>query len=190
MHIGVNGSFGVAHLVYDFTPMPVVSGATPLAGPLAGGRLVRLSGVGFCNTPSLTCHFGKSTTAARYVSTSAINCTTPPHAAQQVILQATNDGVGLTESNVTYTFMADGIAAAIVPSMGPLIGKINVSIFGRSLASWDSSISRPICLLMRRCVEVPTAVSTLLGRRVGARAYGTTCRHPAMRQPRRRRPCG
>ena len=152
--IGFQGNdFGVSNLLYAFFPAPVISGSMPLSGPQAGGSLVQVTGVGFWNSPSLECRFGNVSAQGRFVSPSAVNCSTPPHAAQAVWLRVTNDGTEFSMSNVTFAFNADAVTSSLVPSHGPARRSINISVFGRSLvrqskcvwhyASSDVAITTP-----------------------------------------------
>ena len=135
LQIGVNGSdFGVTYLTYRFYPTPIVSIASPLTGPQAGGNLVQIFGYGFRNSPSLACLLGNTSVPAHFMSSNSLNCSAPPHAPRVVAVRATNDGIGMSPSNISYSYKEDMVASMLVPSRGPAQGPINISVLGRHLA--------------------------------------------------------
>ena len=102
--------------------------------------MVRLRGTGFRNSHHLASLFGNTSAICRFISDSVANCTTPPHTVRVVAVHATNDGIGFSQSNVTYSFRRDATISALVPDQGPNIGPINISIYGRNLPERSSCL--------------------------------------------------
>jgi hypothetical protein len=64
---------------FFFYSVMTISTIFPPSGPaLSAGTDVLVNGQGFVNTSSLSCKFGNGTTAARFVSSTLIVCTSPP----------------------------------------------------------------------------------------------------------------
>ena len=140
IHVGYH-DFGVQWVAYAFQPIPAVTIIRPALGPQSGGSTVQLVGANFRNSASLACIFGDTFTEARFINEALLNCTTPSMSGVALV-RATNDRSTFSAlpTNVTYTFVVEPVAAALVPSHGPVRGQINVSVFGRNLPQASSCV--------------------------------------------------
>jgi uncharacterized repeat protein (TIGR03803 family) len=85
-------------------PSPTVAGVSPANGPVSGGTIVKVSGMGF--QPGATVSFGAAASAdVTYVSATTIDAVTPVHAAGEVAVTVTNPDLlaGSLPSAYTYT---------------------------------------------------------------------------------------
>ena len=137
--VGVE-DFSSSYITYVFRPLPTISSVDPPFGPQSGGTMVKLRGTRFRNSHQLASLFGNTSATCRFISDSVANCTTPPHAVRVVAVRATNDGIGFSQSNVTYSFRRDAMITALVPDKGPNAGPINISIYGRNLPDRSSCL--------------------------------------------------
>lgn len=137
VRVGINSSNFGAWLTFAYISEPIVSVVAPSIGPQAGGDMVQLQGSGFRNTLGLACLFGDSSGRAHYISDNVINCTTPPVPAEMPLaIRVTNDGSRLMPAtNVTFMFTVNPVVASIVPSLGPALGGINISVLGKHLVA-------------------------------------------------------
>ena len=129
-----------ATLADAFTALapPTLASVSPLAGPIAGGQLVTLSGAEFRTGVEVT--FG--TEACKNVQIAnpegtLLTCETPAQTAPgSVVLSVkNNDGQSSSESaalnaTVEYTYNAAPQISAVLPNRGPVVGGTEVTLVG------------------------------------------------------------
>jgi hypothetical protein len=86
-------------MTYLFSESEVVTGISPTKGPDFGSTVVRVSGRGFQNVASLKCMFGVTAIAAKWLSSEAVECVSPPkNAGLEVSVRVANNGVDFSTS--------------------------------------------------------------------------------------------
>lgn len=114
---------------YTYQPAPTVTGVLPLAGALAGGTAVTITGTGFLNLATID--FGGSPCSGVVVNSStSITCTTTAHAAGAVTVTATNTDAQTGNKATAYTYQAAPTVSSVSPSAGALAGGTAVTITG------------------------------------------------------------
>ena len=69
----------------------------------------------------MLCRFGRSLSAARLVSGHVAECVSPPHAAAEVQVQLTMNGLDFTQEDVRFAYRAPAVLS-IHPTLGPELG--------------------------------------------------------------------
>jgi hypothetical protein len=121
----------------DFTyvapgSIPVVSGVIPARGPLTGGTLVYLTGVGFTGATTVTVG-GTAVVAPGFtvLNDTQISVTTPAHSAGTADITVTKPaGTSVVNSNDVFTYVAAPSVGGLTPTQGPVSGGTNVTITG------------------------------------------------------------
>ncbi len=123
---------------YTYLAVPVVTGISPSAGPLAAGTTVTISGTGLSGATAITfdppLSFG--TNPATNINCTAKSCTVtaPAGAAGTVDVQVTTiGGTSATSSADQYTYTAAPAVTAVSPSAGPITAGTIVTITGTNL---------------------------------------------------------
>ena len=122
-------------LLFTFTTPVDTSTASfyPPVGTQDGGTVVTVNASFFTNSTSVACAFDATTTAAAYVSSTQLNCTTPPHQAGVVSVSVTNDGATWWLLSTEYTYVPDVTVTAVAPMRGPKTGGTDVTVTGSNL---------------------------------------------------------
>eukprot|EP00960_Hanusia_phi_P078019 768768-Hanusia_phi.AAC.1 len=79
------------------------------------------------------CRFGGHTDAVRYgtvLSTTLVQCTSPPHTPGAVSLFLSSDGTNFVDVQHRVIYMPMAAVSAVLPSVGPVEGGIDVTIVG------------------------------------------------------------
>jgi hypothetical protein len=115
---------------FTYEAIPTVSGINPVAGPIAGGTTVTITGTGF--TRASTVYFGSiASSDVVYGNATSISAVSPAESAGPVDITVTTDG-GTSATSVAdqFTYLPIPIVTGINPSAGPLSGGSPVTITG------------------------------------------------------------
>ena len=113
----------------EFIYGPAVSGISPAAGPLGGGTLVTITGVGF--TGATAVRFGSNLgTIVDVVSDTTITANSPPGTGTVDVTVTTPDGKSPTLLADQFMYLAAPTVSAIGPPSGPTAGGTFVTIEG------------------------------------------------------------
>jgi hypothetical protein len=117
-----------------FVPPAHVTSLYPLSGPEDGTTLVTVSGTGFADVDDLLCVFdGVVSVAARWVSSTAVECMAPPHAPGTVMVEVSiNGGADVTADRTPFVYVPVASAVSLSPTLGPVDGSTVVTIVGRN----------------------------------------------------------
>ncbi len=114
---------------FIYTDVPIVTGVSPNAGPVAGGTDVTITGYGF--TRAIDVYFGS--TAVRYAvrSDTGITAASPPGTSGTVDITVTYPG-GTTATSPAdrFTYFALPAVSSVSPPAGPTSGGTSVTITG------------------------------------------------------------
>ncbi len=125
LQTNVSGSTSV-HDAFRYYAVPVVTTASPTAGPLSGGTL-ELTGTGFSSTENVTIGGRKATFSV--ISDTSITATVPPGAAgEAAIAITTKDTTGTGPA--TFTYVEAPTITEVAPPVGPTDGGTSVTITG------------------------------------------------------------
>ena len=125
-------------LQFTYEISPFIAKVYPTNGPINGGTRIVVSGENMRSSDKLSCQLGDKVVKAKYISSSAIECNTPPSAkAGSVLLRISNNGHHFSSSSQQFSYYAPAVVNAISPSIGPSIGKTR--IFLRALNLMNSS---------------------------------------------------
>ncbi len=69
---------GVGGSNYTYVDDIIVSSMVPLVGPATGGTIISIFGYGFSDVPGLMCSFNDKLIAAKWISSSTVQCISPP----------------------------------------------------------------------------------------------------------------
>jgi len=111
-----------------------IQAPAPSIGPVHGGTIVTVIGVGF-ESGGLSCRFGTSVVSASIVSASCVVCSTPAHAQADITVQLMHQQYPLHQSQHFFRFVDESwpFVTSIWPSHGPTTGGTAVTIHGRNL---------------------------------------------------------
>jgi hypothetical protein len=136
---------GAALSAYTYRGVPTVTSVFPLAGMLAGGTAVTITGSGFYS--GATASFGGSAcTNIVVVSSTSITCTTTTHAAGTIAATVTNADTQLGSAAAAFTYQAAPTATTVAPASGFAAGGTAVTITGTGfLAGATASLGGATC---------------------------------------------
>lgn len=120
---------------YHYLPAPVLTTATPAAGPTSGATLVVLTGSGLTTTTAVL--FGATpATSFTVVSDTQVNAVSPAGAAGTVAVTATTPAG--TSNALTHTYVTAPTLTSVTPNQGPLGGGNTVTLTGTGLTTATS----------------------------------------------------
>ncbi len=114
---------------FTYQAAPAVTAVSPVAGPLAGGTPVTITGTGF--TGATLVDFG--TTAATnldVVSATQITATSPAGTGMVDVTVTTPGGVSAISTADEFTYLAAPTVTGVSPAEGPTAGGTSVTITG------------------------------------------------------------
>lgn len=126
---GTSGS-GTTY-TYVATLIPIITGLTPISGPLSGGNTVTISGSNFNGATAVT-FAGKAATSFSLLSSTVINAIAPPGTAGVASVVVTTTAG--SSSGFNYTYIGPPIPIAVFPNVGSTAGGNTISITGTGLA--------------------------------------------------------
>ena len=119
---------------------PAVTGVAPTIGPVSGGTNIRITGLEFATSATVTVA-GAPATAVTVLSSSALTCVTPAGSAGTAnIMVATTGGTSATTPLDVFTYTATTSAPAptigqVLQAYGPPSGGVLITITGSNLTS-------------------------------------------------------
>ena len=134
-------SYVVALNSFESTMATTVSSLTPAAGPVHGGTIVTVSGVGFSERAAkqnwLTCAFDHaSVTPATYLNLTTVLCSTPlVSSAAKVSLEISNNLQDFSISRAQFEYLEPFVIDAAEPLAGPVHGGTRVVVRGSGFIS-------------------------------------------------------
>jgi len=130
--IAIAGDLIIGHAECSVQP-PTVTSVTPNTGPVTGGTMVTLAGLGFGGTPTVT-FGGTPATAVTVVNGTTLTAVTPAHAAGPVDVVVTMPTGSFTlPAGFTYTAPAAPTVTGVTPATGSEAGGTPVTIAGTGL---------------------------------------------------------
>lgn len=120
---------------FTYANTPTVTGISPVAGPLAGGTSVTITGTDF--TGATNVRFG-STAATSFIvnSNTSITAVSPAGSAGSVdITVTTAGGTSATSSADQFTYVSAPTVTSVYPNSGGLAGGTKVTITGTNLST-------------------------------------------------------
>ena len=128
---------------------PSLQSLYPALGPIMGGSLVTVSGIGFPSTlaHSVTCKFGASEpTLAQRVAASAYACTTPlTQSIHLSTMRLSFNGQDFTPIGIIYEYVQPTIINQVDPACGPVNGGTGIQITGGPFPQRSSELSLFTC---------------------------------------------
>lgn len=130
----LSASFAVLR-VAEAAPAPAVTAISPVAGPLAGGTAITITGTGFA-AGAVVDLGGALATSVVVVSPTSITAVAPAHAPGAVVVTVTNsDGQGGTISG-GFTYLGPPpTLTAVSPLNGPTAGATTITLTGTEFGS-------------------------------------------------------
>ena len=134
-----NQDFSASGVRFEYLGNAAVGVLRPAQGPVGGGTLVEVQGSAFWERSAslglLYCRFGPlGLSRAQRISNDAIECVAPAHAAGEVAVEVSLNGVDFTSSGVTYAYLGPTIQA-VHPALGPEQGGTVVTVIADALPS-------------------------------------------------------
>ena len=111
---------------------PTVTAVSPSNGPVAGGRIVTITGTNFTGATAVS--FGGSSAIWFNVgSATSILAKSPAGTGTVDVIVTTPDGTSATGAADQFTYLAVPTVTAVAPNSGPTAGGTNVTITGTNL---------------------------------------------------------
>jgi hypothetical protein len=131
--------------VFAYNEPAVVTAVAPVAGPAAGGTVVRVTATNVRATDRAWCRFQRPAGAgaapvdlpAARVADGAVLCEAPPHAAGTVGIEVSTNGKDFTACGWHFTFMEDLQVLQVAPGSGPVGGGVPVTVTGANFERSD-----------------------------------------------------
>ncbi|MFT3809610.1 MAG: IPT/TIG domain-containing protein [Micropepsaceae bacterium] len=117
-------------------PQPTLSAIAPVAGPLAGGQSVTLTGTGLTGATGVTIG-GAAAASVTVVNDTTVTAVTPSGAAGARNVEITTPGGAATLTN-GYTYAVAPTLTSVLPGGGPRTGGITVVVLGTGLTGATS----------------------------------------------------
>ena len=118
-------------------PAPTVTGVSPYAGALAGGKAVTITGTGFMAGASVL-FGGSACTGITVVNATTITCTTSAHSAGAVTVTVTNSDTQSGSAAAAYTYQPAPTVTSVSPTFGNPAGGTLVTITGTGFVAGAS----------------------------------------------------
>lgn len=136
---------------FTYQAGPVVSSISPVAGALAGGTSVTITGSNFLSGASVDLG-GSVCNTVTIIDSNTITCTTTAHAAGAVAVRVVNPDTQENSLAAAYTYQAAPTVTAVTPNIGNTSGGTNVTITGTNFlagvtVSFDGSPCNPVTLV-------------------------------------------
>ncbi|KAF0747261.1 hypothetical protein AaE_007787, partial [Aphanomyces astaci] len=126
----------------EFVAVPAIVAISPHSSDIRGGSSIAVTGRGFHDGPSLSCHFGLVQSRAVFLTPTRILCMTPRVSVpSQVLLTVSNVGGNVSSSPVAFSFESPVVALSIHPSFGSVLGGVIVRVLVAETALDDHSSS-------------------------------------------------
>jgi len=133
------GGSATAAAAYTYSG-PFIAGVDPVAGPVAGGQSVRLSGTGFVpGGTSVT--FGNSPAAVGSATPNALAVTSPPGAAAGSVDVTVTTPDGTYTAAGAYAYVGSPTIAGVEPARGPSSGGATATIVGSNFAPGNTAVT-------------------------------------------------
>ncbi|GFH60968.1 hypothetical protein CTEN210_17444 [Chaetoceros tenuissimus] len=122
-----------------------IASLVPDSGPVSGASSILVIGRGFFDDPRITCKFGNDLVQGRWITSSKIECMSPPQSKEDIL--SVSVGIGedhrYFESNLQFQYKNDILVEGIFPSVSSVVGGVNVTILvNQGLGSDDDFICR------------------------------------------------
>jgi hypothetical protein len=99
---------------------------------VAGGTKVKVVGSNFSNSGNITCRFGENIVPAKRLSSSEVECFSPPAAQPGEVELTVQVYTGLDSAAVPFLYYEDPIVTQIDPPCGPVYGFTQLAVTGRN----------------------------------------------------------
>ena len=138
LEISSNGQdFSTNKVSFVYSASPFVLDLMPRSGPVDGKSCLNVSGFNFDSNSSrrqassdLSCMFDESVVAASLVSSTMLQCCSPPHREGSFSLRISTNGLDYTRSLAYFEYVRSPMIHRITPSVGPLAGGTVTTIIG------------------------------------------------------------
>lgn len=114
-----NLSFSGGSTVFTYDPRVGVTTLNPPSGEDRGGTDVVFAGYNFLNTSNIACRFGTTAVPAKFFSSEAILCTSPPNLNGMVLAEVTSNGVDFSLSGTAFFYFTRVTVESMWPRLGP-----------------------------------------------------------------------
>jgi hypothetical protein len=119
---------------YTYRAPPTITGISPIAGPLAGGQTVTLTGTGFMSGLDILIN-GTSCTSINRINATTATCVTNVEVAGSYAVTATNlDAQTVTQAGF-YEYIPAPTVTSISPAFGDVAGGTTVTVTGTGFHS-------------------------------------------------------
>eukprot|EP00505_MAST-04D_sp_SCG-Rhode-Island_P006027 Stramenopile-MAST_4_protein_6027 len=112
--------------LYAFQERVAVTKLLPSKGSMFGNTKVQVFGIGFLNSSTLSCKFGKVVVRGVFVTSTHIDCFSPAHEVSHVNFAVSNNKVDYTLSGVSYEYLSAAAVVSVYPRSGPTSGGTQV----------------------------------------------------------------
>lgn len=139
--VTINGvDFSLQGLSFRYHAASVISTFFPLSGPIKGGSLISIHGVGFAHGTQPRCKYGIfGTTAASILSDQSMHCRSPVSLAMQgVPLEISLNAQQYTAQGHNFSTFVPPLISGLSPTHGPIAGDTSVRIAGVSFGGANS----------------------------------------------------
>lgn len=159
VEVSLNGGndYLVSEAVFSYYDDPKIDSVSPSAISVKGGAIVVLEGENFPATDGFYCTFGPDATTGvgKWVSSTMLECVSPPHPPGFASISTTFNGVDISTSTAWLEYYEDLCITSILPAYEVIASGAEVTLIGTGLV--NSSL---ICLRWRSNSDGGTDTST------------------------------
>ena len=161
VRLSTNGQqFSSSSISFSFYSMSSVSTLRPSFGFVSGGTDVYVVGIGFVDSPSLSCKFGLTLVPGLFLSSEEILCRSPLSlSVSEVFVEVANNGIDFTASDVSFAYRALVSVDTVVPVRVPNTGG---SVINVTLSPNNNNISQFLCAISGSVISTSVISNTVV----------------------------
>lgn len=131
------------NIFYYYRP-PYLFDINPREGPVSGGTRVVAIGSNFRDTNNITCKFNETVVPGKYLSTSEIECFSPPTDHPGFVPLSVSLEMDMYSQPVQYLYYEKPIIEWIEPKCGPDYGYTQITVHGKNFL--DMGHNKALCV--------------------------------------------
>ena len=131
-------------MIFYFYKPPYLFDINPREGPIQGGTRVIAVGSNFRDTGEATCKFNETVVKAKFLSTSELECISPPSEKAGFVPLSVSMEQDLYSKSVQFLYYEHPVITSIEPQCGPDYGYTQITVKGKNFL--DMGRNKAMCV--------------------------------------------